>query len=77
MVQILGFWSSIEFGIINGIYALVIKVYDIMEKILKDNAMDMSKFESIATTLYVLAGVFILFKVVIAMIQMILTLNSL
>ena len=72
MVQILGFWSSIEFGIINGIYSLVIKVYDIMEKILKDNAMDMSKFESIATTLYVLAGVFILFKVVIAMIQMIL-----
>lgn len=72
MIQILGFWSSIEFGIINGIYSLVIKVYDIMEKILKDNAMDMSKFESIATTLYVLAGVFILFKVVIAMIQMIL-----
>lgn len=72
MIQILGFWSSIEFGIINGIYSLVIKVYNIMEKILEQDVMDMSKFESIATTMYVLAGVFILFKVVIAMVQMIL-----
>ena len=72
MVQILGFWSSIEFGIINGIYSLVIKVYNIMEKILEQDVMDMSKFENIATTMYVLAGVFILFKVVIAMVQMIL-----
>lgn len=75
MIQILGVffdWSEISFGIINGIYSVVIRIYNIMLGLVNQENMDMSQFENIATTMYVLAGVFILFKVVIAMVQMIL-----
>lgn len=72
MIQILGVFSEIALGMINGIYSVVIKIYNIMIGLINNETMDMSQFESIATTMYVLAGVFILFKVVIAMIQMIL-----
>ena len=75
MVQILGFfsntWDYISFSIINGIFVLVAKVYDYMLQLASNrNAIDVSKLTGFATTVYVLAGVFMLFRVLVSLIQM-------
>lgn len=71
MFQILDLWDKISFGIISTIYRTVMKVYDILIGIAQntDNYINIS-FGSVASTVYVLAGVFMLFRVVIGMVQM-------
>lgn len=74
MVQILGFfsngWDYISFNIINGLFIMVAKVYDYLQQLIDLDPFDLDKFTDLATILYVLAGVFMLFRVIVSMIQM-------
>lgn len=74
MVQILislGIFNGIAFNIISGVYVIVARTYDIMLKLAtKTDDFDFTPFEKFATTMYVLAGVFMLFRIVIGLIQM-------
>lgn len=66
-------WESIIYSIVSGIYSTVGWVYDIMLNLLYDGSKFAYDFgESVLTTLYVLAGIFMLFRIVISMITMIL-----
>ena len=68
---ILDIVDKISFGFISGIFMIVAKVYDIMLQIVRrDYIMDATYLEQFATTIYVLAGVFMLFRTVIGLIQM-------
>lgn len=68
---ILGIFEKISFGMVSGIFMMVAKVYDLLLKIVHQTyKMDASYFEQFATTVYVLAGVFMLFRTVISLIQM-------
>ena len=70
-MQILGISDEIFFWILNGIYSIVARVYDILMKLVVDQgSMDMSRFDELASIMYVLAGVFILFKVALGLVQM-------
>lgn len=70
-MQILGISDEIFFWMLNGIYSIVARVYDILMKLVVDQgSMDMSQFDELASIMYVLAGVFILFKVAIGLVQM-------
>ncbi len=72
MVQMLIEWSGIEVSIISGVYRVVANVYDIMMKLVK-NTSELSgtdSFSDLILTCYVLAGVFMLFRVAIALVQM-------
>lgn len=72
MLQILGIFSEIEVSITSGLYAGVAKVYDILLTIIHDTSdLTGTTFDSLIDTCYVLAGVFMLFRVAIGMIQMI------
>lgn len=75
MVQILGFvsdtWNAISFSIINGVFGIVAKIYDILLQIAYQTYdIDGKYFEQFATLVYVLAGVFMLFRVTISLLQM-------
>lgn len=74
MVQILislGIFNGIAFNIISGVYVIVARTYDIMLKLAtKTDDFDFTPFEKFATTMYVLAGVFMLFRIVIGLVQM-------
>ena len=74
MLQILGVFSHIEVSITSGLYAVVARVYDILLELIQDTS-DLTgaseTFQSLLTTCYVLAGVFMLFRTAIGMIQMI------
>lgn len=72
MLQILGIFSEIEVSITSGLYGVVAKVYDILLTIIHDTSdLTGTTFSSLIDTCYVLAGVFMLFRVAIGMIQMI------
>lgn len=66
--------SKITYFFISGVYSFVAKVYDIMLGLTKDgtNAGTIEKFtfSDIATVMYTIAGIFMLFRVTIAMINM-------
>lgn len=71
MLQILGFWSEVSFTIISGIFSSVARVYDILINLTENmKGLTPDHFDNMRTTIYVLAGVFMLFRVVISMIQM-------
>lgn len=74
MVQILGFfqntWNNISFSIVSGLYSIVAKIYNFMLDLVRTGSIDTSPFDDFTTTLYVLAGVFMLFRVIIGMLQM-------
>ena len=75
MVQILGFvsdtWNAISFSIINGVFGLVAKTYDMLLQIInRDQKLLTDYFEQFTTIMYVLAGVFMLFKIAISLVQM-------
>lgn len=75
MLQILKIvdWNEIGFNILSGLYGSVAKVYDIMLRLAEYKTEEFEPFqitaESIANTMYVLAGVFMLFRVTISMIN--------
>lgn len=75
MFQILGMLdklgAGIFYGIVSGIYSTVAKIYDIMlELVQSPSDMFTINLGNILDTAYVAAGVFMLFRVIIAMIQM-------
>lgn len=71
MFQILNAGNEIFFNLVSGLFGTVAKIYDIMLKLVQENGMrDYVQLDDISTTMYVLAGVFMLFRVVISMIQM-------
>lgn len=75
MIQILGFvsdtWNSISFSIINGVFGLVAKTYDMLLQIInRDQKLLTDYFVQFTTIMYVLAGVFMLFKIAISLVQM-------
>ena len=71
MFQILGVFSEIEVSIVSGVYSVVARVYDIMLDLIQDTSdLTGTSFVGFVKICYVLAGVFMLFRVVVAMIQM-------
>ena len=73
MFQILNLWHEISFGIVAGIYGTVMKIYDILYDIAKNtNQYINMDLEAFTSGLYVVAGVFMLFRVVIGLVQMLL-----
>lgn len=71
MLQVLNAGNEIFFNLVSGLFGTVAKIYDIMLKLVQENGMrDYVQLDDISTTIYVLAGVFMLFRVVISMIQM-------
>ena len=70
MFQILGIFSGIEVSMTSGIYSIVAKVYDMMLDLATSEALDVTSLENLSQTCYVLAGVFMLFRTVIGLIQM-------
>lgn len=71
MLQILNLFDEIAFSIVSGIFTMVAKVYDIMiNLVLNQGTLDNYNFQEFAATMYVLAGVFMLFRTAIGMIQM-------
>lgn len=72
MLQILGITDEFTFWAINGIYGFVAKVYNIMLSLIRTGSIPTDSFDKFTTTIYVLAGVFMLFRTAIGMIQMLL-----
>lgn len=70
MLQILGVTDEFVFWALNGIYGFVAKVYNIMLSLVRTGSIPTDSFDNFATTMYVLAGVFMLFRTAIGMIQM-------
>src|SRR5574344_2782404 len=68
MFQILGLWSSISYGIVKGIYGTVAKIYDLMINL--TSTSDQYDFSSFTQSIYVIVGVFMLFRLAISLIQM-------
>lgn len=76
---ILGFltrgWVTAKFDLVSTIYFTLARVYDLMLKINEDaGAFDLYKsanFLSLTQTIYTIAGIFMLFKVTLSMINMI------
>ena len=64
--------ASVLFNIIAGLYTLVARIYDILLELVRNdgNAFASLNF-NFTQTIYVLAGVFMLFRVTIGMLQMI------
>ena len=72
MLQTLISFASIEVSIVSGLYKVVAKVFDILLMIVHDSGdLTGTTFEELLVTCYVLAGVFMLFRVAIGMVQMI------
>lgn len=70
MLQILG-WAEIEVSIISGLYKIVARVYDILLQIVQDSRdITGSNFNDLIVTCYVLAGVFMLFRIALSLVQM-------
>ena len=67
-------WASISFNIFSGIYSTVARVYDILLQIINNDSNLSSaaypSFSTFATSIYVLAGVFMLFRTVLSLVQM-------
>ena len=71
MFQILGIFSGIEVSMTSGIYSVVARVYDMMIDLATyDDAIALTSLTNLTQTCYVLAGVFMLFRTVIGLIQM-------
>lgn len=64
-------WSDIEVSMISGVYKVVARVYDIMIKLVQDSRdITGSNFNDLIVTCYVLAGVFMLFRIALSLVQM-------
>lgn len=69
MFQMLNLWHEISYEIVKGVYVIVAKIYDIMIGLVEStNSYDFTEFTQ---SIYVVAGLFMLFRVVIGMVQMI------
>ena len=69
----LGIANGTFFNLVSGIYGTVARLYDIIIKVSSNSDMQASlQISNFANTIYVLAGVFMLFRVAIGMIQMLL-----
>lgn len=70
MFQILGIFSGIEVSMVSGIYSVVAKVYAMMLDLAQNRElMNLDALEGLTQTCYVLAGVFMLFRTVVGLIQ--------
>ena len=59
------------FSLVSGIYGTVARMYDIILQVSSNSDLQVSlKISDFANTIYVLAGVFMLFRVVIGLLQM-------
>ena len=68
-----GIANGTFFNLVSGIYGTVARLYDIIIKVSSNSDMQASlQISNFANTIYVLAGVFMLFRVAIGMIQMLL-----
>lgn len=66
-----GVTNGAFFNLVSGIYGTVARLYDIIIKVSSNSDMQVSlQISNFANTIYVLAGVFMLFRVAIGMIQM-------
>ena len=71
MFQILGIISELEVSFTSGIYSIVAKIYDMMVDLAtRTDALPLDSLTNLIQTCYVLAGVFMLFRTVIGLIQM-------
>lgn len=71
-MQILGIWNEISYAIVRSLYGTVMKMYDFLIDIsTKSSGLDPMTLAHFASNLYVVAGVFMLFRVILSMIQMI------
>lgn len=73
MVNILGFFSDVGFDFVSGIYGTVIEIYSLMIDIAGNPGNYIKNYTSLFNAdIYVLVAVFMIFRVIISMIQMIL-----
>ena len=76
MVQLLLSWAGIGFSILVGLYGTVARIYDIMLSLtgyykeggVPDNFIITTS--NVMTTMYTLAGIFMLFRVTVSMINL-------
>lgn len=66
-----GLWARISYGIVKSLYGTCIRVYDIMIELAKNSSI--LDATAITANLYVLAVVFMLFRVAIGLIKMLIT----
>ena len=72
MFYILNPVNDVFFDLVSGLFGTVARVYDIIIRIAENEVTKTSiGIADFATTLYVLAGVFMLFRVILSMIQMV------
>lgn len=71
MLQILdlGLWEGISYGLVKALYGTVMRAYEFLLSIV--DGQEPLNFASFASDLYVIAGLFMLFRAIIAMVQMI------
>lgn len=63
--------EEIFFGIVSSLYGTVAKIYDILLNLVENGgSFDNYNFDDIMTAMYVLAGVFMLFRIIVSMLQM-------
>lgn len=65
----LGLWDGISYSIVKSLYGTCMRIYDVLIELSTDT--NVLNTVDIMANLYVLAGVFMLFRVIIAMIQMV------
>ena len=65
-------WSAIKFDIVSALYSVVAYVYDIMIELVESGHGSLANytFQDISTVIYTIAGVFMLFRITISMLQM-------
>lgn len=71
MFEILGIqiWETISYGIVKSLYGTVMRVYEVLYDLAENDLV--WNFASFASSLYIVAGLFMLFRLTIGMIQMI------
>lgn len=68
MFQILSLWNDISYSIVKSLYGTVMRAYEFIGELAHDDLA--LNFASFAASIYVLAGVFMLFRTVIGLLQM-------
>ena len=69
MQFLINFWSPIGFGILHGLYSTIARLYDVMNNLISNKGSIDNYSPSFSSTIYVLAIVFMLFRVTISMIS--------
>lgn len=71
MFEILGIkiWENISYGIVKSLYGTVMRIYEVLYDLAENDLV--WNFASFASSLYMVAGLFMLFRLMIGMIQMI------